>query len=107
LVQYDQFVAERVANTRAPTYGDIKWLLDGHAACEQDGRESFVDIADQNVRLWADMQMHDQFRICLGQREASRFMAPPEQTMTELVSIEGDRCVEIADAKQMVVDLSK
>jgi hypothetical protein len=27
------------------------------------------------------MQMHDQFRICLGQCEAGRFVAPPEQTM--------------------------
>ena len=44
-------------------------------------RESLVDIADQNVCLRADMQMHDQFRICLGQCEAGRLIAPPQKTM--------------------------
>jgi hypothetical protein len=81
VIQYDQFVAERVANTRAPTDCDIKRRLDGYPACKQDGCESLVDIADQNVGLWADMQMHNQLRICLGQCEAGHFMAPPEQTM--------------------------
>jgi hypothetical protein len=44
LIQYDQFVAERVANTRTPTYGDIKWRLEGLSARAQEARESLVDI---------------------------------------------------------------
>jgi hypothetical protein len=44
LIQYDQFVAERVANTRAPTDRDIKWRLESLFARAQEARESFVDI---------------------------------------------------------------
>jgi hypothetical protein len=44
LIQYDQFVAERVANTRAPTDCNIKGRLEGLSARAQEACESLVDI---------------------------------------------------------------
>jgi hypothetical protein len=69
--------------------------------------ESLVDIDDQNVRLGSDLQVNDKLRVRLGKGEASRFIASPQQSMTELVAIKGDRRLKIGDAKQMIVEFSK
>jgi hypothetical protein len=107
LIQQDEFVAKRVANARAPADGDVKRTLDALAACTQEERESLVDVGNHNVCLGPDLQMNDQFRVGLRKSEASRFIASPQQAMTELVPIKGNCRVKIGDAEQVIVEFSK
>jgi hypothetical protein len=107
LVQQDKFVAKGIANARAPADHNVERTLNALAACAQETRESLVDIGDQNVRLGSDLQVNDQLGVGLWKGEASRFIASPQQAMTELVAIKGDRRVKIGDAKQMIVEFLK
>jgi hypothetical protein len=73
----------------------------------QEERESLVDVRNHNVRLGPDLQVNDQLSIGLRKSEASRFSASPQQAMTELVAIKGNRRIKIGDAEQVIVGFSK
>jgi hypothetical protein len=107
LIQHDQFVAKGITNARATADCNIEWVLDGRPACVQKCRESFIDVANQNVRLGSNVEVYDEFRVRLGESEAGSFIASPQQTMTQFVPIKGNRRVKIGDPKQMIVELSK
>lgn len=107
LIQQHEFVAEWIANARTPADRDVERTLDTRAACAQEERQSLVHVGNQNVRLGPDSQVNDQLRVGLRKREASRFAASPQQAMTELVAIKGNRRVKIGDAEQMIVEFSK
>jgi hypothetical protein len=81
----------------------VRWL-DAHAACAQEECESLVDIGNHNVRFGPDPQVNDQLSFGFRKSEASRFTASPQQAMTELVAIKGNRRVKIGDAQQVIVE---
>ena len=107
LIQKDEFVAEWVANARAPADRDVERTLDTHAACAKEERESLVHVGNHNVCLGPDLQVNDQLRVGLRKSEASRFTVSPQQAMTELIAIKGDRGVKIGAAEQVIVEFSK
>jgi hypothetical protein len=65
LIQYRQFVPERVANARTPAYRQVERRLDSLAARPQECRKRFVDVGDDNVRLGPNAEVDNQFRIRL------------------------------------------
>jgi hypothetical protein len=107
LIQYDNHVAKRIANAGAAAYRDIEGSLDGVPARPQELGISLFDISNQDVCFRADPQMHDELCIRLGKREARRLAALPQEAVAQFVTVEGDRRINIGDAKQMIVDLSK
>jgi hypothetical protein len=107
LIQDDQFVAERVAPTRTPFNRNVERVLDCLTACAHERHECGIDVANQNIRLGSFAKVYDKLCFGLSKGEADCFIASPQQSMAELVSIERDRCIKIGYAKQMIVELSK
>ena len=51
--------------------------------------------------------MRHELRVRVRKGKADRFVAPPQDSMPEAIAIEGYRRIQIGDAKQKVVELSK
>ena len=107
MIQYDQFIAEGIANACTTANRQVERRLDGVAARVQEDRESLLDVAHENVRLWSNMEMHDQLRVRLWELEADRLVGSPQEPMAKLVAIKCNRRFEIGGAKQVTVDFSK
>jgi hypothetical protein len=107
LVQYSEHVAKRIANAGATAYRDIEGRLDGLRARPQEFGVSLFDVSNQDVCFRADMEVHNKLCIRLGKREARRLAASPQETVAQLIAVEGDRRVKIGNAKQMIIELSK
>jgi hypothetical protein len=63
LVEDDQLVAEGIADARAATDRNVERGLDRLAARAQESRESLVNIFNDNIRFWADIQVNDELRV--------------------------------------------
>jgi hypothetical protein len=107
LIQDNQFVAKRVTYSRATADRYVEWGHNRLSPGLQKVRESLVDVGDHYVRFRSDMEVYDQLGIRLRKTETRSLIGAPQQTMTQPVSIKGDRRVKIGDAKQMVVEFSK
>ncbi len=60
---------------RASATRDVERRLHSLAARVQDDGESFVNIFNQNIRLWTDAQAPHELRLCVPKGEADRFVA--------------------------------
>ena len=107
LVQQNQFVAEGVANARASANRDVERMLYRLAARAQEERECLINILNENIGFGTDVQVHDELRLRVWKGKADRFVASPQHSMPEAITIEGYRRIQIGDAKQEVVELSK
>jgi hypothetical protein len=107
LVQQNQFVAKRVANARASADRDVERSLYRLAARAQEQRERLINIVNDNIGFWTDVQVHDEFRVRIRKGKTDRFVASPQHWMSEAIAIERYRRIKIGDAKQKVVELSK
>jgi hypothetical protein len=77
LIQYDQRVAEGVAQSRTPANGNVEWVLDRLAARTQKSRESRVDVVNHNVRLGSDVEVNYKLRVHFRKSETCCFLASP------------------------------
>jgi hypothetical protein len=107
LVQQNQFVAKRVANARASANRDVERSLYRLAARAQEQRERLITIVNDNIGFWTDIQVHDELSVGVRKSKADRFVASPQDRMSEAIAIERYRRIKIGDAKQKVVELSK
>ncbi|TKB08086.1 MAG: hypothetical protein E5W69_11390, partial [Mesorhizobium sp.] len=88
MVQDHNYVAERIADTGAPSDRDLEWRLHSLTAGGQEFLKRVVHVIDQDIGLGTDMKMDNQFRIGFRQRKASGFIVPPNEGMTEPIPIE-------------------
>jgi hypothetical protein len=107
LVQQSEFVTKWVANARAAADRNVEWVLNCLAARVQESREGLVNIFNDNIGFGADLQVNDE--LCIGVRKAEpdRFVASPQDSMPEAVTVKGYRRIEIGDAEEKVVEPSK
>ena len=105
LVQQSEFIAEGVANPRAPADCDIERRLHGLAAGADKARDRLVNILNQKIGFRAEVQVHDELGVGVRKSKADCFVAPPQHPMPEAIPIKGDGGVEIGDPKQKVASL--
>jgi hypothetical protein len=79
LIQYNQQVAEGVAQSRTPADGNVEWALDRLAARTQEGHESRLDVVNHNVRLGSDVEVNYKgtVRLAIKARPRSYTAAMP------------------------------
>ena len=77
LIQYDQRVAEGVAQSRTRADADVEWVLDRLAARTQEGRESRLDVVNHNVRLGSDVEVNYKLRVRFRKSKTCCFLASP------------------------------
>jgi hypothetical protein len=93
LIQQNQFVAEGVANPRASANRDVKRMLYSLAARAQENGERLINIVNQNIGFGTDVQVRHELRVGVRKGKADRFVASPQDSMSEAIAIEGYRRV--------------
>jgi hypothetical protein len=79
LIPDHQVIAERIANPRASANRDIERRLEGLAARAQEERKGLVDILNQNIGFWTDIQVNDERPAgAHGQAILGRTLTPPD-----------------------------
>jgi len=88
LIEDDEFIAERIPNARASASRNVERALHGLAARVQEERESCVNIFNQNIGFWADVQVNHELRVGVRKANPDRLLASPYDAMPETIAIE-------------------